>query len=122
MTKKILIVDDSESIRSLLKYNLETGGYETVVAKDGLEALKIIEKNDDLNLLLTDLHMPNMNGLELIEKVRQYERFKFLPILFLTTETNIDMKQRAKNAGATGWIVKPFQSEKLIKTIRKVLR
>ena len=122
MTKKILIVDDSESIRSLLKYNLETGGYETVVAKDGLEALKIIENNDDFNLLLTDLHMPNMNGLELIEKVRKYDRLKFLPILFLTTETNIDMKQRAKNAGATGWIVKPFQSEKLIKTIRKVLR
>ncbi len=122
MNKKILIVDDSESIRSLLKYNLETSGYETAVAKDGLEALEIIEKNSDLNLLLTDLHMPNMNGLELIERVRKNEKFKFLPILFLTTETNIEMKQRARNAGATGWIVKPFQSEKLIKTIRKVLR
>ena len=122
MNKKILIVDDSESIRSLLKYNLETSGYETAVAKDGLEALEIIEKSSDFNLLLTDLHMPNMNGLELIERVRKNEKFRFLPILFLTTETNIDMKQRARNAGATGWIVKPFQSEKLIKTIRKVLR
>lgn len=122
MAKRILIVDDSESIRSLLKYNLESNGYETMVAKDGLEALKLLEHTNNLQLLLTDLHMPNMNGLELIENVRKNDEYKYLPILFLTTETNVDMKQRARNAGATGWIVKPFQSEKLIKTIRKVLR
>ena len=122
MAKKILIVDDSESIRSLLKYNLEASGYDTIVAKDGLEALQIIKNFEGLNLLLTDLHMPNMNGLELIENVRKNDEFKYLPILFLTTETNINMKQRARDAGATGWIIKPFQAEKLIKTIRKVLR
>ena len=66
--------------------------------------------------------MPNMNGLELIENIRKDADFKFLPILFLTTETNLEMKQKAKDAGATGWIVKPFEQQKLINTIRRVLR
>jgi two-component system chemotaxis response regulator CheY len=123
MNKRILIVDDSESIRSLLKFNLESNGYETETASDGYEALKALdEEGKDFQLILTDLHMPNMNGLELIERIRTDENHRFLPILFLTTETNPEMKQRARKAGATGWIVKPFAPEQLIKTVRKVLR
>jgi len=122
MEKRILIVDDSESIRSLLKFNLESNGFSTAVAKDGVEALANLHQDNNFNLVLTDLHMPIMNGLELIENIRKDADFKFLPILFLTTETNLEMKQKAKDAGATGWIVKPFEQQKLINTIRRVLR
>jgi two-component system chemotaxis response regulator CheY len=106
-----------------LKFNLESHGYETETASDCYEALEALNAADNgFHLILTDLHMPNMNGLELIEKIRTDESHRFLPILFLTTETNPEMKQRASKAGATGWIVKPFAPEQLIKTVRKVLR
>ncbi len=123
MNKRILVVDDSESIRSLLKFNLEANGYETDTASDGIKALESLESSKEgYSLILTDLHMPNMNGLELIERIRANKDYRFMPILFLTTETNPEMKQRARRAGATGWIVKPFVTEQLIKTVRKVLR
>ena len=121
MKKTILIVDDSESIRKLVQFNLNNAGYYVLVANNGLEALKYF-KEEAIHLLLTDLHMPIMNGMELIKEVRKLEKYKHIPILFLTTETQITLKKEAKEAGATGWIVKPFVFEKLLATIHKVLR
>lgn len=121
MKRTILIVEDSESIRKLVQFNLSKAGYNVISANNGQEALNFF-KGETIDLLLTDLHMPVMNGLELITEVRKIEQYKHLPILFLTTETQISIKKEAKDAGATGWIVKPFVFEKLISTIRKVIR
>lgn len=121
MKKTILIVDDSESIRKLVQFNLTNAGYYVLVANNGKDALNYFT-GQKIHLLLTDLHMPVMNGLELIKEVRKIELYKHTPILFLTTETQIAIKKEAKQAGATGWIVKPFVFEKLLSTIRKVLR
>lgn len=121
MGKKILIVDDSFSMRNLLQVVLTRAGYQVLMAEDGKDALPYLER-EDLSLLITDLHMPNMNGLELIRHIRQTESHRYLPILFLTTETNSEIKMEAKNAGATGWITKPFSNEKLLQIINRVLR
>jgi two-component system, chemotaxis family, chemotaxis protein CheY len=121
MSKQIIIADDSESIREILAYSLENAGYEVLVARDGLDALRFFDGRP-IDLLLTDYHMPNLNGLELIVKVRQIENYRFIPILVLTTEKQVDMIREAKDSGATGWLLKPFHVEKLIQTLRKVIR
>ena len=122
MSKTILIVDDSASIRALLNMNLTEAGFNVLEADDGKDALKYFNGDHNIDLLLTDLHMPNMNGLELIKEVRKKEEFRYMPILFLTTETKPELKKEAKSAGATGWITKPFDKEKLLNVIKKVLR
>lgn len=122
MNKRILIVDDSESIRNLLKIIIENHNFDAETASDGLAAKAILEQNEEFSLVLTDLHMPNMNGMELIEWIRKESKTPFIPILFLTTETNAVVKSAAREKGATGWITKPFQEEKLIQIINKVLR
>jgi len=122
MDRTILIVDDSASIRELLKMILEEEGYNLLVGEDGKDALKYFDGQQTIDLLLTDLHMPNMNGMELIKAVREKPDFKYMPILFLTTETKLETKKEAKKAGATGWITKPFDKEKLLSVIKKVLR
>ncbi len=123
MSKKVLVVDDSESIRDVVSYTLRQEGYEVVTAADGSKALeKIKEEQDKFKLVVTDLYMPIMNGLELIREIRNFDSYKGVPILFLTTESQLDKKKEAKKAGATGWIVKPFQPEKLVKALKKVLR
>lgn len=121
MPKQILIVDDSESIREVLAFSISNAGYEVLLAHDGMDALTYFDGRN-IDLLLTDYHMPNMNGLELIHKVRQMETYKFLPILVLTTENQIDMIRQARDSGATGWLLKPFNIEKLLQTLRKVIR
>lgn len=121
MSKQILIVDDSESIREVLAFCLENAGYKVLVACDGMDALKFLD-GQAIDLILTDYHMPNLNGLELIGKVRNTERYKFVPILVLTTENQIEMIREARDTGATGWLMKPFKSEKLLQTLRKVIR
>lgn len=121
MSKQILIVDDSESIREVLAYSLENAGYQVLVARDGMDALKYFDGRT-IDLLLTDYHMPNLNGLELVVKVRQTESYKYIPILVLTTENQIEMIREARDSGATGWLLKPFNTEKLLRTIRKVIR
>ena len=121
MEKTILIVDDSTSIRNLVEFTLSNAGFRVISATNGLDALEQINKQT-IHLLLTDLHMPVMTGMELIKEVRSMEKYKTIPILFLTTETQISIKQEAKELGATGWIVKPFNAEKLVSTIRKVIR
>jgi two-component system, chemotaxis family, chemotaxis protein CheY len=121
MSKQILIADDSESIREVLAYSLQNAGYKVLLASDGRDALKYFDGRT-IDLLLTDYHMPNLNGLELIQQVRQIEHYKYLPILVLTTESQIDIMKDARDAGATGWLTKPFNTEKLLQTLRKVIR
>ncbi len=121
MSKQILIVDDSESIREVLAFSLGNAGYQVLVAIDGMDALQYFDGRP-IDLLLTDFHMPRLNGLELIVNVRQNENYRFMPILVLTTENQTDMIRVARNAGATGWLMKPFNTQKLIQTLRKVIR
>jgi len=121
MGKKILIVDDSESIREVVSFTLENAGHEVSKGIDGQDALKFLDKTK-FDLIITDLHMPNMNGIEFIKNVRANADYQFVPILFLTTESQKKKKMEAKEAGATGWIIKPFVPEKLLAAINKVVR
>lgn len=121
MTKHLLIVDDSESIRALVAFTLESSGYTVTKAGDGLEALQKLN-GAEFNLIITDLNMPNMDGIQLIRKVRQTEGYSAIPILMLTTESQQSKKEEAKSAGATGWIVKPFVPEKLLDVVKKIIR
>ena len=121
MENTILIVDDSESIIEVVKFTLENNGFDVIAACNGKEALKELDGRK-IDLLLTDLHMPEMNGIELIREARKIDTYKNMPILFLTTESQAEKKMEAKEAGATGWIVKPFAPPKLLSAIKKVLR
>ena len=120
MAKKILIVDDSVSIRKSVSFVLSNEGFEVIEAEDGLDGLKKSEANQ-CSLVITDINMPNMNGIELIKSLRQTVAYKFTPIIALTTESQDDKMQEGKAAGATGWIVKPFTSEKLVAIVKKIL-
>ena len=122
MEKQILIVDDSASIRELLIFTLEKAGYKVIAAINGQDALKHLNGKKEIDLIITDLHMPIMDGLDLIKKVRNLDNYKYLPILFLTTESQVAKKDEARDAGATGWIVKPFSPEKLLAAITKLVR
>lgn len=117
---KILAVDDSASMRQMVSFTLKGAGHDVVEASDGSEALKIAE-GQSVDLVLSDVNMPNMNGIELCKNLRQLPSYKFTPILMLTTESAGDKKQEGKSAGATGWIVKPFNPDQLLTTIKKVL-
>lgn len=119
--KDILIVDDSESIRELVSNTLIQAGYNVYKAINGTDALEKLNQVGKVDLVLTDLNMPVMDGLMLVKEVRKLESFKYLPILILTTETEVQKRLQAKDAGATGWLVKPFEQDKLIKVINKVI-
>jgi two-component system, chemotaxis family, chemotaxis protein CheY len=121
MSKQILIADDSKSIREVLAFSLTNAGYEVFVARDGMDALNFFDGRS-IDLLLTDYYMPNMNGLELIEKIRELDHYKNIPVLVLTTENQRSMIKEAKDLGATGWLLKPFSTDKLIQTLRKMIR
>lgn len=121
MPKKILIVDDSESIREVVSFTLENEGFKVLVANDGTDALKFLDGRE-IDMIITDLHMPEMDGITLIKHVRAMEAYQRIPILFLTTESQTAKKMEAKEAGATGWIIKPFVPAKLIAALQKVLR
>jgi two-component system, chemotaxis family, chemotaxis protein CheY len=120
MPKKILIIDDSAAIRQSISFILGQEGYETVEATDGLEALTMLGSIEALDLIITDVNMPNLDGIGFIRKARELEKFKFTPILVLTTESQGSKMNEGKEAGATGWIVKPFNSEKLLGIVKKV--
>ena len=121
MTKTVLIVDDSESIREVVHFTLQNEGYEVLVGIDGEDALQYLDGRR-LDIIITDLHMPNLDGLGFIRKVRKMDIYKHIPILFLTTESQTEKKMEAKEAGATGWIIKPFVPAKLLEAISRVLR
>ncbi|WP_035237341.1 response regulator [Desulfobacter vibrioformis] len=121
MAKVIMTADDSTSIRQMVSFTLNQAGYDVIEAEDGLDAADKLA-GIHVDMLLTDLNMPNKNGLELIEWVRSMPRFKFMPIIMLTTEAETEMKQKGKAAGATGWIVKPFKPEQLLALVKRILR
>jgi len=121
MTKVIMTADDSASVRQMVSFTLKQAGYDVVEAVDGEDALTKLRSNK-VNILVTDLNMPKMDGIELIRQVRTDARYKFMPIIMLTTESQVSKKQEGKAAGATGWIVKPFRPEQLLAVIKKVLR
>ncbi len=121
MKKTILIVDDSYSIRESIAFLLTESGFDIIKANDGKDALTFLDGRK-IDLILTDLHMPIMNGIELIINVRKNIDYKRIPILLLTTETLKQKKLEAKKAGATGWLNKPFEKQKLFNVINKVLR
>lgn len=121
MKKTILIVDDSESILAVVATTLEDE-YEVITACDGADAIDKIANGLNLDLIITDLNMPKADGIQVIRKARGMEQFQLTPILMLTTESQVQKKQEAKEAGATGWIIKPFEPENLKAVVKKVLR
>lgn len=119
MAGKIMVVDDSASIRQLVGFTLKNAGYDVVEASDGRDAVSKLSGNR-VGMLITDLNMPNMDGIELVRKVRGDASHKFIPIIMLTTESQDAKKQEGKAAGATGWIVKPFKPDQLLAVVKKV--
>ncbi len=116
----ILAVDDSASMRQMVAFTLKGAGHDVVEAADGVDALNKA-RTKKFDLVISDVNMPNMDGITLIRELRSLPAFKFTPILMLTTESTADKKQEGKSAGATGWIVKPFNPDQLLATIKKVL-
>jgi two-component system chemotaxis response regulator CheY len=121
MALKILTADDSASIRQMVAFSLEQGSYETVTASDGQDAFEKLQQTP-VDMLISDLDMPRMDGIQLTRKVRGLPQYRRVPILILTTESDSTIKTRAKAAGATGWITKPFTPKQLIAVVDKILR
>lgn len=123
MRKKILIVDDSATVRQILSTTLRETGYDVVEACDGHEALEYLDDSMDepFNMLITDLNMPIVDGIDLIREVRRTNGFRFVPIIMLTTESEDSKKQAGKAAGASGWVVKPFKPEQLMAVVKMVM-
>ncbi|RXJ72443.1 response regulator [Veronia nyctiphanis] len=118
--QKILAADDSVSIRQMVSHTLKEAGYVVETANDGADALTKA-KASQYDVIISDVNMPNMSGLEFVKEVRTVPQYKFTPILMLTTESSVEKKSMGKAAGATGWIVKPFNPETLLKTLQRVL-
>ncbi|PLX80981.1 MAG: two-component system response regulator [Desulfuromonas sp.] len=120
MSRKILTVDDSATVRLVLSTTLRDAGYEVIEACDGQEALDYLD-DGDINMLITDLNMPNVDGIDLIRQVRRTSGFRFVPIIMLTTESEEEKKREGKAAGASGWILKPFKPEQLLAVVNMVM-
>jgi len=120
VAKTILAVDDSASIRQMVSFTLKSAGYDVVEAIDGQDGLDKA-KAKSINLILTDQNMPRMDGLTLVKSLRKLPQYASTPILILTTESSDAMKSQGRAAGATGWLVKPFDPQKLIEVVRKVI-
>jgi two-component system chemotaxis response regulator CheY len=116
----ILAVDDSASMRKMVSFTLKTAGYDVEEAEDGVDALEKAKKRT-FDCIVTDVNMPNKDGITLIRDLRQLPQYKHVPMLMLTTESGMEKKQEGKAAGATGWMVKPFNPDQLLKTLLKVL-
>src|ERR1700761_9361829 len=119
MAKTILTVDDSASVRQMVKFTLSDAGYAVIEAVDGRDALAKL--SNPVNMVITDLNMPNLDGIGLVRTVRANPAWWGLPIIMLTTESHESRKQEGKAAGATGWIVKPFSTQQLLAVVKKVL-
>ncbi|NQY27638.1 MAG: response regulator [Piscirickettsiaceae bacterium] len=117
---KILVVDDSASMRQMVSFTLKSAGHDVTDAVDGQQALNIA-KTQTFDVVLTDVNMPIMDGIALTRELRALPAYRFTPILVLTTEAGGDKKQEGRAAGATGWLVKPFNPDQLLATVKKVL-
>ena len=120
MPKRVLVVDDSASVRQVQKVVLSGAGYEVVEAVDGKDALAKLARQS-VHLILTDLNMPNLDGVSLVRAVRRDAARRLTPVVMVTTESQDSKKQEGKAAGATGWIVKPFTPEQLVAVVKKVI-
>lgn len=118
---KILIVDDSETLRTQLRGLLESKSYEVVEGFDGVNGLEVLKQNPDTKLIFCDVNMPNMDGITMCSKVAEDSSLNSIPILMLTTESNADMKEKGKKAGVKAWIVKPYNEDKLLLAVAKLL-
>lgn len=118
--QSVLAVEDCASIRQLVSHVLKAAGYQVILAEDGQVALDYAADNE-VDLVLTDINMPRVDGIQLIQGLRAMPHYKYVPMLVLTTESGQDMKMKGREAGATGWLVKPFDPEQLVNVIRKVL-
>lgn len=121
MSKTVLVVDDSTSMRQMVSFTMKEAGFDVIEGANGQEALTNVQ-GKAVNLVITDLNMPVMDGMSLIHQLRAQPAFKFTPILMLTTESQDAKKQEGKAAGATGWIVKPFNPTQLLQVVAKVVR
>jgi two-component system chemotaxis response regulator CheY len=121
MPATILTADDSSSMRQMIAFTLQNAGYEVIEAVDGNDALERLSSTP-VQMLITDLNMPNMDGIELIQRVRALPQYKYVPIIMVTTESVDSRKQQGKAAGATGWIVKPFRAEQLVAVAKRFLK
>jgi two-component system chemotaxis response regulator CheY len=121
MKQTILFVDDSVSIRELVSHTLKSAGFDVLTSDDGDNALKLFDGRS-IDLLITDLHMERMNGIQLTGNIRKMDNYKRIPIVVLTTESQLLIKNDAKAAGATAWITKPFNPENLVKVVNKLIR
>jgi two-component system chemotaxis response regulator CheY len=121
MPRRALAVDDSRTMRDMVTFTLEREGFEVVEAEDGVAALEVSD-DGEFDLVISDINMPRMDGITLVESLRQKPKFRSTPILILTTETDGEKKAAGKAAGATGWIVKPFDPDKLVGVVRRVCR
>ena len=118
MGKKVMIVDDSRTIRQQVNFTSSKGGYEVVEAEDGIDGLAKLKENQDIAMIISDVNMPNMDGIEMVEKIKA--EGTGVPIVMLTTEGAADLIERAKAAGAKGWLVKPFKPDQLIAAVSKL--
>ena len=117
---RILAVDDSAAMRQMVGIALTGAGHQVQQAADGVEALQIAER-ERFDLVITDVNMPNMDGITLVRELRARAHYRYIPLLVLTTEATVERKQQGKAAGATGWLVKPFNPDRLLATVSKVL-
>lgn len=121
MPKRFLIVDDSASMRQLVSITIKDAGYDVLVAENGEDAMGKL-KSTKVDMVITDLNMPEMDGIEFIKKLRDMPDYKFVPIVMLTTESQETKRQEGKQAGASGWIVKPFLPEQLLDVVKKFVK
>jgi two-component system chemotaxis response regulator CheY len=121
MAKTILIVDDSSSLRTVVRMSLSRAGYDVLEAGDGVQALAALEQAPKVHLIVSDVNMPNMDGIAFVGKVKQHPRHKFVPVVMLTTEGQDAKKQEGRAAGAKAWIVKPFNPPQLLDAVSKLI-
>jgi two-component system chemotaxis response regulator CheY len=121
MARNVLVVDDSSSMRALVSSTLKGMGFETTEAADGQEALNKVKTMRTVDLVITDLNMPVMDGITFVQNLRKLAALKYVPVLLLTTETRTEFKDKAKAAGATGWLTKPFDPKALTAVVQRIL-
>ncbi len=120
MSKTVLIVDDASLIRSVANKAAKAAGYNTVLAANGQEGFEMLEANA-IDMVFSDINMPVMGGLEMVEKIRSFDKYKFLPIVMLTTESNQVLKEKGKALGVKAWLLKPFNKDKFLLVLKKLL-
>jgi two-component system chemotaxis response regulator CheY len=118
---RIMAVDDSATMRQMVDLTLQSAGHEVLTASDGDEALELLRGSEPVDLVITDVNMPRMDGITLVRELRQLPQYRGVPLLVLTTEASSEKKDAGRQAGATGWLVKPFNPETLLGTVRRVL-